>query len=328
MTEAMLRISASARVVLACACAAVGEGMTGCEGSKGKAVTDAAAPDDGAVSPEECERTALYYCERLFSCTPTIGRSTYATMAECIAQDAIDCRLQGTLIGASPKALRGWVECNVALGALDCNGFRFAAVPACDPTPGTRLDRQDCVDDVQCASSFCRSSGSTAPGFDACGHCSARTPLGGPCDDTTLCERGSVCVNEKCSLYSAEGGPCSVTAECLGDLSCVEGLCGRALALGAACTTDEACGEAACTGRVCTVRATAGPGEACSATTTCLGYTFFCDPATSRCAHLPRAGEACSSSAPCPYLQVCQDGRCAPLTEAMCMRPPDGGAAD
>jgi hypothetical protein len=315
----MLRISASVRLVLACVCA------TACEGSKGHAVTDAAASDDGAASPGDCERTAPYYCERLFSCTPTIGRSTYATMEECIAQDAIDCRLQGTLAGASPQALRSWVACNMALGALDCNGFRFAAVPACDPTPGTRLEREACVDDAQCASSFCRSSGATTPGFAPCGRCSARTPLGGPCDETTSCER-SVCVNQRCSLYSAEGGPCSVTAECLGDLACVDGLCGHPLALGAACKTDEACGDGACVAGVCTVRMMAAPGEPCSSTITCRGYPFFCEPATSRCVHLPRAGEACTSSELCPYLHICQNGTCTPLAESMCTVLPDGGA--
>jgi hypothetical protein len=321
MTAVMLRISAWARVLLACACA------LGCEGSKGHAVSDAAA-DDGAVSPEECERTAPYYCERLFSCAPGIGRSTYATMDECIAQGALDCRMQGALSGASPQALRNWVACNVKLGALDCNDFRFASVPECEATPGVRLASEPCLDDIQCASSFCRSTGAKVAGFASCGRCAARIPLGGPCDDTLLCERGSVCVNQRCSLFSGEGGPCSLTAECLGDLACVEKFCRRPLATGAACKTDEACGDGACVAGVCAARVLAGPGEACSATVTCRGYAFTCDPGTSRCVHLPRAGEVCSSSDACPYLHICQAGRCAPLTEELCTSPPDAGATD
>jgi hypothetical protein len=326
MTAAMLRIPASMRMVLACAWGCAGGWLSGCEGSKGTAVSDAAAPDDGAVSIEECDRTAPYYCERLFSCTPTIGRTTYATMDECIAQDATDCRLQGTLGGVSPTALRNWVACNMQLGALDCNDFRFAPVPACDATPGTRLESQACMDDAQCASAFCRSVGAAGSGFAACGRCALRTALGGPCDDTTLCER-SVCVSGRCSLYSGQGGPCATTAECLGDLACVEGFCGPPRALGAPCTISDTCGENACVSGVCAVLATSAPGEACSATVPCRGYTFYCDAATSRCAHIPRAGEPCSASDDrCPYLHTCQQGRCTPLTEEMCVSPPDAGA--
>jgi hypothetical protein len=322
MTAVMLRISASMRVVVACAWA------VGCEGSsKSAAVSDGAAADDGAVGPAECERSAPFYCERLFSCTPAIGRATYATMDECIAQDAIDCRLQGSLIGVGPMALPNWVACNTALGGLDCNDFRFAAVPVCEATPGTRLDLEACVDDAQCKSGFCRSIGAAAPGFAPCGRCMPQTPLGGPCDDSARCARGSVCVNGRCSLFSGQGGPCLSTAECLGDLACVEGFCNPPRALGAPCKTDDACGEAACTNGVCTAPSTAAPGEACSATTSCRGYAFACDPATNRCAHMPRAGEPCAIGADsCPYLHICQAGTCVPLTEAMCASPPDAGA--
>src|SRR4051812_26476444 len=147
---------------LACVGLLVGV-VAGCKSSPTASV-DAAIIAADATTPERCAQTAALYCERLFTCTPDVGRTTYANLEECRAEDAASCRQQGLLAGASPNALDSWVACNAALGALDCNDFRFAPVPECEPPPGTRRLHDPCIDDSQCESRFCRSAMSATSG--------------------------------------------------------------------------------------------------------------------------------------------------------------------
>jgi hypothetical protein len=271
----------------------------------------------------------------MFECTPQAARQQYGTEEDCRKYDDSYCRLFASLPGESSQIVDSWQACNVALTGLSCDALRFGGdVAACKPPAGSRQDGEPCLDNAQCASLRCNSVDNEAhPELASCGTCAARVAAGAVCEDgADACAPGSVCANKICVVPAAEGAKCD-EGVCQGELVCIEGLCRRPMgvALGGACMAADDCVDwfADCIAGKCAERpsiarggACVPPGGATEPTAFCQGDDY-CD-ASKHCVARRYMGEACASNEECGFLLVCEGGKCAPPTDAMCAagKPP------
>ncbi len=234
----------------------------------------------------------------------------------------------------SKETLASWAACDSAMGAQSCDEFNFGdTIEVCKVLPGSRADDEPCLADSQCASTRCAMIARPAendphPELYPCGTCQPRLQNGAPCEDTgDECLYGSFCVKSKCTPVIREGGACADSDGCGYNLRCLEGACRKGVPLGGACAAAADCMGwwAACTNGVCSEPSGIAQGQTCNVDgnpdqESCQVNTF-CDGETRTCARPRVLGEACTSHDVCGYELSCQNGKCAALTDALCMQP-------
>src|SRR5205085_2851619 len=89
---------------------------------------------------------------------------------------------------------------------------------ACTVQPGQVQNGKGCVDDAQCASTFCARAAGTA-----CGTCAAPTKVGDACVDKT-CSRGSVCPSDSTTCIAPGKGKLGDACARLEDCDSAQGV--------------------------------------------------------------------------------------------------------
>jgi hypothetical protein len=242
---------------------------------------------------------------------------------DVVVDDGDACREGGRSRGPSEP-------CCLAFGADACGANLFCAafdgrtVPTCY-VESTRLDGEQCDDDVHCASRACSDSGvcRASPGqpCDRSVGCADfqggryvcvqdnqgtdRCLIGGSdrgdaCDDDDGCTSG-FCVRERCASGN-DGDTCDVDDDCASRV-CVQATC-SAGGLGGSCDVDDDCGDGLmCHGDQCSPPQL---GDACDDDGDCAAVFGGCLDG----ACVTRAqGERCDSNAECGLLS-CVDGTC------------------
>jgi hypothetical protein len=299
--------------------------LPSCNGSK---QAQSSAPT--GVGP--CEQSAPTYCKKVFECSPEDGRQNFGSLERCQIEDAAFCRQYAALPGASAKAMERWAACGSALAARSCEELKYGGLlDACRREAGARELAQPCLDYSQCQSLHCKAVDRPAgmqPELSACGVCAPQARAGESCDGGWgSCGWGTACVGGTCVVQGGEGAACENDHNaCLGGFHCVQGACRKSVELGGACESIFDClyWWAECTDGVCAAPMGIPRGEPCEpegtpeAPATPCTTSNFCDQTTRRCIPFRLNGESCTREFDCSYLSTCQDGRCAPLTDAIC----------
>jgi hypothetical protein len=308
------------------------------------------------VSTAACEETAPLYCRQFFTCRPDDARFVHGTEQACAIDEAMACRILGTLPGTEALAIDHWGACNRALSTASCDGYLLGTpLSACAYLPGTRAVGQGCIDGRQCVSRYCKRlpARMESPSPDdryLCGSCAPTPAAGDPCLAWEDCGHELACASGKCTALQNEGGACTLSDEC-DKLLCLEGKCSRWRMAGEPCTAFECASDVRCVGGTCapgldngqpctsafecqslscgddqlckerTPRPAIEPGQPCTlegpSFTSCRADSR-CDESAHVCTPYTRAGEPCARTRECAYLLTCQAGKCQPITGSMC----------
>ena len=318
--------------------------------------------DDGGggggpqVSTSACEEAAPLFCQRFFTCRPDDARFVHGTEQACALDEAMACRILGTLPGTEELAIDHWAACDRALSTVSCEDFISDSRPSeCAFLPGTRAVGQGCVQGRQCASKFCkrlpaRMESTSLDDLYVCGSCAPTPAAGDPCRAWEDCGYELICSGGKCTALLKEGGACTLSDEC-DKLLCIEGKCSRRRMAGEPCTAFECASDLRCVGKTCAPGLDDGqpctgdfecqsfscgddqlcrearptpviePGQPCAPG----GLSFpscradsRCDESAHVCTPYKRTGEPCAHTRECASLLTCQAGKCQPITGAMC----------
>src|SRR6185436_12537093 len=185
------------------------------------------SPDGGALpvgggnpaATAACQQTAPLYCQRYFACSPEQAAAAYGTEQACEADDAMACRILGTLPDSDKKGIANWAACNQALATHSCENFSDGfSEGACNLPPGTRPNGQGCLSGVQCASQWCKfppqPDTATPDDRNVCGTCASKPVAGDPCVEWFDCSGALACSGGKCVEPQAAGGACEDSEGC------------------------------------------------------------------------------------------------------------------
>jgi len=257
--------------------------------------------------------------------TPVLSEPEWARYE---ARSAATCRsivaLDGTSVSAADVS-----RCADGIRSVKCGEEADCKMP-----PGKLSAGAACLESVQCQSSRCSKSGSSA-----CGTCIDAVALGGactpggasPCQGEAHCEPGVTPGTGTCVAItrSGVGGPCGtgVTA-CAADLFCDSGTCRPKLAPGAACSSMTSCAGGVCdsSGTKTCIAFGGAEGRPCGAMRTCdVGLT--CDSVAGTCVKTTPVdpGQSCAATS-----ARCKHGSCNPSTKLcpMLLADADTCAAD
>ncbi len=198
-------------------------------------------------------------------------------------------------------------------GVSVCIGGEICQLRTCDGVCGFSVD-DGCQGTISCCGcdgeSGCTANGDCCSGVCVNGTCqSAKSPIGGPCDDPQDCSAG-VCYQAECCQprTGCEPDECGTVGDgCGSTLACP-------LCSGEACLNDSECLTGSCNNSVC-----ADPvptGGACDSVDDCSSQTATCEGGYCR----EPVGGSCQNTSDCTGDLVCQG--------AVCKVPQDGGCTE
>ena len=218
----------------------------------------------------------------------------------------------------------------------DCNDDNPCTQDTCTEGVGcsytTKADGETCDDGSACTSADACSSGQCIGVAKVCddgdpcttdlcvaGSCTTKNKASA-CDDGDKCTTGDKCSGGKCTGGTPKectaSGPCTTVACDPTSGACVAsdvepgGTCDD----GNACTADDRCEKAVCT----------GTGKPCDDNLTCT--LDGCDPKSGNCTHTPaQSGSPCNDGDACSQTDSCADGVCKGATTKSCG---DGSACE
>jgi len=285
---------------------ATGSGGDQASGTGGRATGGSAGamPDAGAATA--CTSWARALCAKGEDCAPFATTLVFGSRAICEERLQLDCLAR--FAPGSSATPADTTTCAESLSSQSCTTFaRGDLGAACAPRPGSSPNGASCLDDHQCASTFC----ARAPDA-ACGVCAAVTTAGSACVRGS-CSAGTVC---------PKGAATAATATCLVP---------EPGPIGAVCTVSEQCDVGhgvACnplTGR-CIKLALASSGacglDLAAATYTACGASGSCSPTLAgKCVAAAPDGATCSTAdtgPPCLPPARCVGGRCSLPDPSLC----------
>lgn len=259
--------------------------------------------DDAGTTDLTIETFAQTYdaafCDYLVRCN---AMPDLATCKRVVGPDPnLIQALNSTLYGNLSFDEAGAGECIDAVKSATCasvSGFGKAIREVCGKAFANKGKAQTpCFVDLECEDGL---ECDTDPACkDACcpGKCSnsqTGVPIGDDCS-MAPCVADAFCSMEgmmrTCKKRAEASERCNNAAECADGLTCDNG--------------SKTCFKQSRTGQQCNPDLANNP---------CLNANEVCDPASSRCANLPKAGQACVASGPmmnsCSSYAVCVDGTC------------------
>ena len=225
-------------------------------------------------SPEEaCDKLTPAFCAKLNECLPFQFRQGYADTAACASRIRAMCIESFTATGTSTNTSRV-SDCATQIMPVSCEDLYASKTPeACKPLAGAVVNGAACVDNAQCASTWCARGDNMT-----CGACGPKPTAGTSCANQE-CGEGLSCVNDVCVVPGMAGAQCDGTHPCRAGYACKGvtpggmGTCALGLSAGTMCESLMGPNNAGCdqtkglychpTTRVCTAVTYAKTGEAC-----------------------------------------------------------------
>jgi len=283
-----------------------GSGGDQASGTGGPATGGAAgAADAPAGAATACASLARALCAKAEDCAPFATTLVFGSRATCEARLQLDCLARFTPGSSATPA--DTTSCAEALFTQSCATFaRGDLGAACAPRPGSSPSGATCLDDRQCATTFC----ARAPDA-ACGVCAAPTTAGSPCvrgscSAGTVCPKGAPAPSATCIV--PEPGPigaiCTVSEQCdVGHGVGCNPLSGRCIRL--ALASSGSCGL-----------------DLAAATYNACGASGSCSPILAgKCVAAAPDGAPCSAAEagpPCLPPARCVNGRCGLPDPSVC----------
>ncbi len=299
----------------------VGDGGVRRDGAAGSTGGTGGTGGSAAVTWERACDQVSKFCERLNSCAPFLIKLVYGDMATCTARARLGCvqNIGARGVTAMPA---DFVTCMNAAGAASCTDLLNNRFGGC-VLKGSLMNGVGCAINSQCGTGFCRRGGGTM-----CGVCGPKSAAGGSCaQDNEECDLGLICKNKRCVATVALGATCDDAHACESPLYCKAGICANPVAVGEACTVEGSCnglqGQFCNAQKICQVLGTATVGQPCGlglTPPTVCAASASCQPNAARgtCAATAGDGEACSATRPCLSPATCVSGACKLPSPAMC----------